>query len=79
MFEGSELFLIVQMFCNFLLYLGKYLSVSATNSPAGFVTTIGDLWDFCGLSVAFVMCLYNNAAKIVCMEGFLRIHFVNLL
>ena len=39
--------------------------------PTSFGTTIGDLWDICGLSVAFVMHLYNNAAKIFGVEGVL--------
>ena len=37
-----------------------------------FGTTIGDLWEICGLSVAFLMRLYNSAAKIFGAEGVLR-------
>ena len=45
--------------------------------PVSFGTTIGDLWEFYGLSVAFVMHLYNNAAKIFGTEGVLCRRFVN--
>ena len=46
--------------------------------PTGFGTTIGDLWDICGLSVAFLMRLYNSAAKIFGAEGVLRRRLENL-
>ena len=46
--------------------------------PTGFGTTIGDLWEICGLSVAFLMRLYNNAAKIFGAEGVLRRRLENL-
>ena len=45
---------------------------------ASFVTTIGDLWNFGGLSVAFLMRLYNSAAKIFGVEGGLRRRLENL-
>ena len=40
--------------------------------PVSFGITIGDLWEIYGLSVAFLMRLYNNAAKIFGAEGVLR-------
>ena len=46
--------------------------------PAAFGTTIGDLWDIYGLSVAFLMRLYNNAAKIFGAEGVLCRRLENL-
>ena len=45
---------------------------SGVKFPAGFGSTIGDLWEICGLSVAFLMRLYNSAAKIFGAEGVLR-------
>ena len=45
---------------------------SGVKFPTGFGSTIGDLWDICGLSVAFLMHLYNNAAKIFGAEDVLR-------
>ena len=51
---------------------------SGVKFPTGFGTTIGDLWDICGLSVAILMRLYNNAAKIFGAEGVLRRRLENL-
>jgi hypothetical protein len=42
---------------------------SGVKFPASFGSTIGDLWDICGLSIPR---LYNNAAKIFGAEGVLR-------
>ena len=48
---------------------------SGVKFPAGFGTTIGDLWDICGLSVAFykrasiIMLQKSSARKGFCAEG----------
>ncbi|GEM_PF-3162053 len=46
-----------------------HFAKSGVKFPASFGTTIGDLWDIFGLSVASLMCLYNNAAKSSCNGG----------
>ena len=46
-------------------------------NATSFGNTIGDLWEFCGLSVAFLMRLYHDAAKIFGTEGILCRRFVN--
>ena len=76
MFEGSDFIWFVQMFFVFLSEIPDFWVLQdIVKLPASFATTIGDLWDICGLSVAFykrvsiIMLQKTSARKGFCAES----------